>query len=107
VLCLIFGIFTRVESGEGACPTPQIVEIKLLLMKCIFVMSVICRTQSTTSFVTSLNCSVSYLSFSLCPTFVLLLQLAVSAIHVEELLGLTNNNDILFDFCGKITCCLI
>jgi len=33
--------------------------------------------------------------------------MAISPIHVEELLGLTKNNDVLFDFCGKITCCLI
>jgi len=70
-------------------------------------MSVTSRTQCTTSFVTSLNCSVMYLSFSLCPTFVLLLRLAVSAICFQELLGLMNNSDVVFDFCGKIMCCFI
>jgi len=62
-------------------------------------MSVISQTQSITSFVTSLNRLVTYLSFSLCWSRTFFCN-GVSAIRLE-LLGLTNNNDLLFDFLRK------
>jgi len=63
-------------------------------------MSVISRTQSTTCFVTSLNRSVTVPLVLVVSDICFIM--AVSPIHFEELTGLTNNNEVLFDFCGKI-----
>jgi len=63
-------------------------------------MSVINQAQSTTSFVTSLNRLLMYLSFLLCRSRTFCFVMAVSAIRLE-MLGLTNNNDILFNLLRK------
>jgi len=59
-------------------------------------MSVISRTQSTTSFVTLLNRSITVPLFFVVSDICFVM--AVSPIHFEELIGLTNNNEVLFDF---------
>jgi len=62
-------------------------------------MSVVSCTQSTTSFVTSLNRLVTVPHFFVVSAICFVM--VVSPIHFEELIGLTNNNEFLFDFFGK------
>jgi len=62
-------------------------------------MSVVSRTQSTTRFVTSLNRSVTVRLFFVVSDICFVM--AVSPIHFEELIGLMNNNEALFDFLRK------
>jgi len=59
-------------------------------------MSLISRTQSTTCFVTLLNRSVTVPLFFVVSDVQHFFVMAVSPIHFEELIGLTNNNEVYF-----------
>ena len=99
--CVMFNFryfYTWVRSGEGLAPSPDCCN-SYFLTKCIFVISVISRTQSTTRFVTLLNRSVTVPLFFVVSDICFVM--AVSPIHFEELIVLTNNIEVLFDFLRK------